>query len=686
MAAPPRRPAAPLPWGAKPSVFDRALAAHQQGRLDEARQLYVQVRPTDARYPIALHHHGLIALSAGHPEEALQLIQQSLRLQPRDIQAQVNLADVLATLGRFLEALAACNGALTADPRHTRAWTIRGNAAWELGQIPLALESYDHALALQPALAEAWANRGTALRALGHLDQALQSYERALALAPSNAALWMDKASVLASQRRFEEALPCFDRASALAPDDPSAAALARTCLEQLALWRDLPQRWRSELEAVGRAGRISQGLSMLTLPGLSARQLADGLRKHLADLGRRIQPAPFGRRSAAQRLRVAYLSPDFRDHAMARLMAGVFEQHDRARFEITAVAFEPLPATDFGQRLARAFDRVIDAKGRSDDEVVAQLRDLQIDLAVDLAGHTSGHRLGIAARRAAPLQVNYLGYPGTTGAPFIDYIIGDRWVTPLADAQDFSEKIVLMPESFQANDDRRLVAPDTPSRAALGLPPSGFVFCCLNNTYKIGPTTFDSWMRLLSQVPDSVLWLLGETPTVVRNLRAEASARGVVPERLVFAQRRPYEEYLAQYRQADLFLDTLPFNAGTTASDALWAGLPVLTQLGQTFAGRMAASLLDAVGLPELIAHSTQEYEELALRLATEPGLLQGLRERLAANRPIAPLFDTARFTRHLEAAYETMWQRHAEGLSPDHIVVPGQASGTRDNTAATG
>jgi predicted O-linked N-acetylglucosamine transferase (SPINDLY family) len=453
--------------------------------------------------------------------------------------------------------------------------------------------------------------------------------------------------------------------------------------MQRIGQWRDIKQRWRHELELARTSGGIQLGFSFLSNPYVSARELADGLCQATSSEFRDIEPVPFPPRTPSERLRIAYLSADFREHAMALLMAGVFEHHDRERFDTVAVTFQPIPFSPLGKRLTGAFDRVIDIHDRTDDQAVALMRELNIDIAIDLMGHTANARLGIFARRCAPIQANYLGYPGTCGASFIDYIIGDRWVTPLDQADTFTEKIVLMPESFQANDGQRQLESDTPSRIALGLPESGFVFCSLNKTYKITPMMFDIWMRLLSQVPGSVLWLFAEAEAAAVNLRAEAQSRGIDPNRLIFAKPAPYQQYLAQYRQADLFLDTLPFNAGTTASDALWAGLPVLTQLGQTFAGRMAASLLDAVKLPELITRSDEEYEQLARKLATEPALLRGYRKRLAANLLTASLFDTKRFTHHLETAYQTMWQRHEQGLIPDHIVVPALPAAVPDRLA---
>lgn len=319
-------------------------------------------------------------------------------------------------------------------------------------------------------------------------------------------------------------------------------------------------------------------------------------------------------------------------------------------------MSFGPASQGEMRQRLIPAFDRFVDVRDYGDREVALLLRQWQIDIAIDLKGYTTSARPGILAHRPAPIQVNYLGYPGTMGVSHIDYILADKVVIPESDQHYYQEKIVYLPDTYQANDQKRQIATELPSRAELGLPENGFVFCCFNNNYKITPVLFDIWMRLLQQVPTSVLWLFENNPTVSRNLRQEAIKRGIVPERLVFAPAIKLDKHLSRIRQADLFLDTLPYNAHTTASDALWAGLPVLTCKGNTFAGRVAASLLSAIGLPELVTNSLAEYEALALHLATNPEVLAEIKTKLARNRDTHPLFDTKLFCRNIEAAYRGM------------------------------
>jgi predicted O-linked N-acetylglucosamine transferase (SPINDLY family) len=384
--------------------------------------------------------------------------------------------------------------------------------------------------------------------------------------------------------------------------------------------------------------------------------------------------PTPLwrGERYAHEKVRVAYLSADFQQHATAFLVAGVFEHHDRARFETVLVSFGPdEDQSPMRARLVRACDRFIATEKKSDVEIAGLLRRMEIDVAVDLKGFTQGNRPGIFAQRPAPVQVNYLAHPGTMGADYIDYVLADETVIPREHQRFYSEKVVWLPDSYQANDNRRRVSDRAPTRAEAGLPESGFVFCCFNNSYKITPPVFEIWMRLLGATPGSVLWLLDDSPVATANLKSEAEARGVPAARLVFAARAEVEDHLARQTLADIFLDTSPCTAHTTASDALWCGLPVLTLLGHTFAGRVAASLLRAAGLPELIAPSLETYETMALKLASEPAAIAAMRERLLANRVSLPLFDTARFTRHLEAAFATMRERAQKGLPPDAFAV---------------
>jgi predicted O-linked N-acetylglucosamine transferase (SPINDLY family) len=379
------------------------------------------------------------------------------------------------------------------------------------------------------------------------------------------------------------------------------------------------------------------------------------------------------GEAYAHDRIRIAYLSADFHSHATAALMAGVFESHDRTRFQTVAISFGPDDRSEMRARLMPAFERFVDVREKSDPEIATTLRQMEIDIAIDLKGYTQDSRPGILAHRPVPIQAGYLGFPGTMGADYIDYIIADAVVIPPEHESFYTEKVVRLPDTYQGNDSKRRIAERTPTRAEAGLPETGFVFCCFNNNFKILPDMFAIWMRLLACVEGSVLWLIEDNAAAARNLKREAVARGIAADRLVFAPRVNLDVHLARHRLGDLFLDTLPYNAHTSASDALWAGLPVLTCLGTGFAGRVAASLLQAVGMPELVTQSLEAYESLALKLARDSGALDALKAKLARNRMTQPLFDTTRFTRNLEAAYLAMWERHRSGLPPAGFAVSG-------------
>ena len=436
--------------------------------------------------------------------------------------------------------------------------------------------------------------------------------------------------------------------------------------------WGDLGRDW-SRLRAGVQAGkRCATPFALLPTNASSAEQLLSA-RIWTADKNPpATNPVWRGERYHHERIRIAYLSADFHDHPMAILMAGLFEQHDRSRFETIALSFGADPQNEMRSRLKGAFERFIDVRQVSDREIAELMRELEVDIAVDLMGFTAGSRTGIFAFRPAPIQVNYLGYAGTLGADYIDYILADRMVVPEAQQVHYAEKLVYLPDTFQVNDSGRRIADRSPTRAQAGLPGQGVIFCSFNNNFKITPDVFDVWMRLLGEVKGSVLWLQQSNEAAAGHLKHEAARRGVAPDRLIFAPRTTLlEDHLARYRLADLFLDTLPYNAHTTASDALWAGLPVLTCMGATFAGRVAASLLNAVGLPELITHSLQDYEGLALKLATDSGLLAEMRAKLQINISACSLFDTNRFRKRLEAAYQTMWEKWQTGDNPASFAV---------------
>jgi len=674
----------------------RALAALGEGAA--AIDSYRQAIALDARYAIAHNNLGIELAKERRLDEALACCERATQLNPRFAEAHSNRGNALMRLNRYAEALACQDQALELEPVNPSFQCNRGNALLRLKRFEEALTCFDLALRLRPKFAEGFNGRGSALRELQQLEPALACFDRAIDLKPDYVEPLNNKANVLLCLERFEEMLPWCERLLALREDHAPALYYRGIALKNLArepeaiecfqqLLRAHPEHrlgagyllygaaitcdWSHErllastLAAVRKGEVVVSPFIMLGLSGDAALQ-RECAQSHLAETYE-APPEPVwrGERWRNDKIRIAYVSGDLRDHPVSFLMAGVFEKHDRERFMTIGVSLRPALGTPFGMRVVNGFDAWVDVHEASDLKIAETLRDMKIDIAVDLMGYTRGERMSLFGHRFAPVQISYLGYPGTTGTTFHDYILADDFVIPEQSRQHYSEHVVYLPECFQANDDRRLMAEHRPARAEAGLPEGAFVFCSFNNSYKVTPAQFDIWCRLLESVPDSVLWIVADRDAAQVNLRREAHARGIVPERLIFAPRIPYEDHLARLPLADLFLDTLPFNAGTTASDALWAGVPVLTCSGEAFAARMAGSLLRAVGLPELITHTAQDYEALALRLATAPAELSVLRARLAANRLSHPLFDTERFCRHLESAYLTAHERHQRGES---------------------
>ena len=688
------------------ALIQQGMVWHQQGQLEQARTCYEQALQPQPEHPGALHYLGVICAQLQDPARAVTLITQSIELQPLDAAARYSLGNAYSDLQNFAQAVESYQHAVRLKPDMLSAHANLGLALAALGQHAQALASHERALALRPNHAPSHNNRGLALLALHHHQEALASFGRAILYQPDYAEAYSNRGNALTELRQFEAAVKDFEQAIALAPQhaqyhynlgialvDLKQYVRAIACYEtalaleprfaflhgellntrmQVCDWKDLAEHLAALQEAVARGDKSTPLLPMLAVNDALA------LQKQAAEtwIATYHPPEPAlgncPRPQRRERIHIGYFSADFHNHATSYLMAQLFELHDRSRFELTAFSFGPDVNDAMRQRVRAAFDHFIDVRSHSDLDVARLARERGVDIAIDLKGFTQDGRVGIFAARAAPVQVSYLGYPGTLGAPYMDYLIADATLIPAEHRDQYSEKIISLPFSYQVNDGQRRISEKCFTRADMGLPEQGFVFCCFNNNYKILPAVFEVWMRLLQRVPGSVLWLLQDNPLAAENLRREAAQRGIEPARLVFAERLPLDQHLARQRLADLFLDTLPYNAHTTASDALWAGLPVLSCAGQAFASRVGASLLNAIGLPELVVNSLEDYEALALALVAEPARLTALRQRLAENRLSAPLFDTPRFTRHLEAAYEALFERAVAGLPPEHLAIP--------------
>jgi len=646
-------------------LLDIALEHHQAGRLAEAEILYKKILDIDPGHPGALYLLGGIAHQDGRHEFAFELVAKVIADEPNDADAQHLLGLIARRLGRTEIALEALGKALELNPDYVHAYVSLGDALYSLQRLEAALANYDRAIALQPDLLEAYSSRGVILSLLRRSDAALLSFDTAISLQPDNAQLHLYRGNVLCDLQRYAEAAQAYARALACDPECKYALGKKLQCELQICDWQLYADSVARVRAAVRARKVVAVPFSFLAMSPAAAEQLICAS-VYVADQYPAAEPLWRGERYNHEKIRIAYLSADFHSHATAFLMVKFFELHDKDRFEVSAYSFGPDANDDMRVRLQRAFDRFVDVRNCTNAEIAAQLRAAEIDIAIDLKGLTGNSRFGIFAHRLAPLQILYMGYPGTLGSSYIDYMIADEVVIPPEHREFFAEKIANLPETYWSTDDEMEIADYTPTRAELNLPANGFVFCCFNNNYKITPDIFDIWMRLLNRIDGSVFWLLEDNAAARANLQLAARQRGIDPARLIFAPRRSLPEHLARQRRADLFLDTLPVNAHTTTTDALWAGLPVLTCLGGAFVGRVAASVLRAVGLPELVTENLTDYEDLAFRLATTPALLADIRAKLLRNRNTYPLFDTERFCRHMESAYITMYERQRQGLAP--------------------
>jgi predicted O-linked N-acetylglucosamine transferase (SPINDLY family) len=632
--------AAALPQCSAEAFFYLGRVRLQRGLAREAVVAFARALQSGGEFFEGLHELGVAHSKLEAHEDALTAFRRAERLNPRSRELQSNLADTLMALHQF--------GA--------------------------ALQHYDRALTLDSRFVQAWANRGTALTELGRCAEALASYDHALALAPDDVPTWMNRVATLTVLKRHAEALACCDKVMAIAPHTDYVEGQRLHAAMFSCQWDDWAQRVDQLVARVDAGEKAAIPFALMSMPASStsllkcARIFVDD--KHpLRDAVS--APAP---RDPSRKLRVGYFSTDFRDHPSSQLIARVLECHERTRFEWFGFSLGPPANDEMGQRIAAAFDHFAHVGDRSNAGIAAMAQQAGIDIAVDLNGLTEGARPDIFAHRAAPVQVNYLGYPGSMGCGYMDYIIADATLIRPDEYGHYAEKVVVLPGSYQANDNTKRISNVVTTRESMGLPSQAFVFACFNNTYKITPDVFDVWMRLLRRVPRSVLWLLEGNGDARRAIEAEARRRDVDPGRIVWAPRMPLAEHLARHAHADLFLDTFHYNAHTTGGDALWSGLPVLTLEGATFPSRVGASLLGAVGLPELVTRSVEAYESLALALAASPQRLAGLRERLRVQRTTMPLFDSPLFARRIESAYEAMWDRHRRGLAPDHIRIGAQ------------
>jgi protein O-GlcNAc transferase len=685
-------------------IFAEAMTLHRQQKENAAQRLYRKVLDLQPDHVNALNALSAVYLQRGAAREAMALINTSLARLPQqpvvwsnlglcrqrldDFEgaliaydqalqrapdfpgALYNRGAVLRQLHRWPEALLDYERALSLQPDYADAHNNRGNVLTDLGRLPEAIESFSVALQLQPEYAEAWNNRGVCYWRLRRYAEAVIDYDEALRLKPDYFSAQLNRATALYDAGQYAQAQDAVEQVLSQKPDDAAAAALRYNIAAHTCDWRQWDEQVAAVIDAVQRDALINP-FTVLTAtddPELQARAARRWWSQFInhAD-GNKVEDDSGQIELHSRRIRLAYLSADFHDHPVAHLMAGVFEQHDRQRFECFALSLGDSRASPMRLRLESAFEHFVDVRMWSDQALADFIREQQIDVLVDLSGYTQGGRPGVLVQRAAAIQVNYLGYSGTLGTQYVDYILGDKHILPISAQAHYDEKVVWMPGTYLCHDESRAIAV-TSSRADSGLPETAFVFCCFNQGYKIVPACFDIWMRILLQVEHSVLWLSVQGEQARLNLQHSASSRGVDPARLIFAARvEDPAQHLARLRLADLFLDTLPYNAHATALDALWSGVPLLTCAGRAYAARVAHSLLHALDLPELITSSVLEYECAAARLAQAPDELLLLRSRLAASHASSAVFRGEPAARKLERAYQAMWERYQQGLQPE-------------------
>ena len=664
--------------------FDNARGLLRQSlefglKGEKIEQLVKQLKPkgfeigslTFSRRALKKHLDGLVALhNQGQFEEVIKQSRELVVNYSKTRELYNILGAAHTGLGRYDEAIKSYSHALRIDPSYALAHNNLGNVFQENGAFIAAIESYQRAINLRPDYAEGYSNLGAAFQQKGELDLALENYHRAIQLKPESAEAHHNLGNVLQEKGDLTEAIASYEHALKLKPGFTRLLGKKIYQQSQICDWAAIKKD----------QGLIpSLGISTGFLPPLSMLSLEDHPERHLQRsklyVRTKFRPLPLLKvRPAIQnpkRLRIGYVSESFRDHPVMRLMLNMFKFHDRRNFEIHAFSYSHAQFDKFHHHLVKGFDALHDVPELSDQEIAEFIRSKGIDIVIDLTGFTQHCRPNILAYRAAPIQVSYLGYPSSMGIEAIDYIIADRILIPNENRKFYSEKVVFMPHCYQVSDNQRVIPKTNLTRADMGLPESNFVFCCFNKNFKITPNEFDIWMRLLIKVEGSVLWLARSNHWSEVNLKKEAQARGVDTTRLIFAGRSEYPEYLARLTRADLCLDTFNFNAGAIANDALWCGLPIVTKQGQSYTARMASSLLNAAGLPELITTNEADYEKVALDLATSPQKLKSIKIKLTINKKNMPLFDTERFTRNIETAYKQMYEKYYAGEKLEHLFI---------------
>ena len=631
--------------------YSKGLSLQRLKKWQDAIVSYDNAIGIDSTHSKAYNNRGMALKELKKFNEALQSLVKSIELSDSNPEAHNSKGLILFELKNFDQAAKEYNIAISIDPAFTEAYSNRGNAFKSQRKYDLAIADYDKAINLDANFSDAHFNRGIALHQSGKLDAAILSFDEAIKINPNDAEAFFSRGVILNEQKRLD-GLESYRKALSINSNLPwlTGAIMYGNMLSSI--WDGFHDKLADLEQKVSSGAKASLNFILVGLT-----ESAELQKQASVTWSKEFPPnnflGPLKSHSPKAKIRLGYYSADFYNHATCMLMAELFEKHDKSKFELFAFSFGPDIKDPMRARVEAAFDQFIDVSTMSDKEIAEFSRMLGIDIAIDLKGSTKDHRFGIFSYRAAPVQVSYLGYPGTMGAEYIDYLIADKTLIPEESQKFYTEKIAYMPHSYQVNDRSRVISDRVFTKQEVGLPEEGFVFACFNSNYKITPDVFDVWVRILQSVEGSVLWLFEENKTAAVNLRKEAQKRGLAPERLVFAPKMELSEHLARHKLADLFIDTLPCNAHTTASDALWAGLPVLTCMGESFASRVAASLLNAIEMPELITSSLEEYEELAIALGNDSQRVLALKQKLELNKLTTPLFDSSLFTKNIEELF---------------------------------
>lgn len=641
-----------------------------KGNSSVAKDLLVRACSQQDSTPEAFYYLGILFLKSNNFNEAIFNFEKALLISPNFIECLHDLGTAYTNIGNNQKAIGAYQKALLLNQNIPELFYNLGNTYTEEKMYEEAITSYTRAIKIAPNRPEFWCNRGTVLSDVGRYEEALSDFDLAIKINANYPDAWYNKATTLSDTHNYKEALICYEKANSIA-NIPFCLGLILHHKMLICDWSNyetltlkiqkLLRAGHEVIEPFGYQGISESENDLLLAANIFAKQY----------IHENNSTVNFVSSFKNKKIKIGYLSGEFKNQATAFLMVNLFECHDKTKFEIYAFDNGSDDQSDVRKRINNSFNKIINIKFLSDDAVVKLIQHHEIDILVNLNGYFGQARSSVFAKKPSPIQVNFLGFPGTIGAKWMDYIIADRVVIPESSRHFYSEKVCYLPETYQVNDSKRQFSNQLVTRYDAGLPQDGFVFCCFNNNYKITPENFNSWARILNRVPGSVLWLLKDNSWAKENLIRELLHRGISEKRLVFAEKKPHFEHLARHQLADLFLDTVPYNAHTTASDALWCGLPLLTLVGDTFPGRVAASLLNAIEMTELITTTRSEYEFLAIELATNPHKLSFIKEKLINNRTQTALFNTSRFTKHLEAAFYKMMDRYSLGMPPEQINV---------------